>query len=133
MFADDLKQKGWIKAAELRDYEKGDWRISFDSSSWMMVETKNNPRVFDVHVPGDYESGWTVNLIEHLCKMEDERQRLREALERIRNQDASGPTARSIAQEALEQCYHTWLINPSIPEGQPGRIYCPVCKQTKSH
>lgn len=97
----------------------------------MIVETKSNPRVFDVHVPGDYESGWTVNLIEHLCKMEDERQRLRQALERIRDSESSSQATRSMAKEALKKCYHTWLINPNIPEGQGDRVYCPICRQTK--
>jgi hypothetical protein len=98
----------------------------------MIVKTKSNPRVFDVHVPGDYESTWTVNLIEHLCRMEDERQRLRHALQRIRDSESCGQVARSLAKDALEKCYHTWLINPSIPEGQDGRVYCPICKQTKT-
>jgi hypothetical protein len=127
MFADDLKQKGWTEIANMWEYAKGDWEIHFDTSSWMMLETKNNPRVFDVHVPGDYESGWTVNLIEHLCKMEDERHRLREALKSIRDSDVFDQAVRSIAKEALEQCYHTWLVNMDVPEGQPGRIYCPIC------
>ena len=124
-FDDYLEQKGWT------EYTKGDWKIHFDTSSWMIVETKGNPRVFDVHVPGDYESGWTVNLIEHLCKMEDERHRLREALEKIRDNNSSDREARLVAKEALEQCYHSWLINLDIPKGQPGRLYCSICKQTK--
>jgi hypothetical protein len=131
VFTDDLKQKGWTEIAKLWEYAKGDWRIQFDTSSWMIVATKSNPRVFDVHVPGDYESRWTVNLIEHLCSMEDERHRLREALEKIRDSNASDQAARSIAEEALEQCYHSWLVNLDVPEGQPGRVYCQICKQIK--
>ena len=131
MFDDDLKRQGWTEIAKIWEYAKGDWQIHFDTSSWMMVETKGNPRVFDVHVPGDYESRWTVNLIEHLCSMEDERHRLREALERIRDNNSSDQAALSIAKEALEQCYHTWLVHVDIPRGQPGRVYCPICKQTK--
>ena len=131
MFDDDLKRQGWTEIAKMWEYEKGDWQIHFDTSSWMMVETKYNPRVFDVHVPGDYESRWTVNLIEHLCSMEDERHRLREALERIRDNNSSDQAALSIAKEALEQCYHTWLVHADMPQGQPGRVYCPICKQTE--
>ena len=116
MFVDDLKREGWTEIAERGEYTKGDWGIWFDTSSWMVVETKSNPRVFDVHVPGDYESGWTVNLIEHLCKMEDERYRLRKALERIQNSESSDQAARSMAKETLEECYHTWLVNLDVPE-----------------
>ena len=131
MFPEYLSQKGWTELARLWTYEKGDWKIQFDTSSWMIVETKNNPYVFDVHVPGEYESGWTVNLIEHLCKLEDERHRLREALEKIRDGSAHDLEARAAAKEALEQCYHAWLVNPHIPKGQPGSVYCPICKQTE--
>lgn len=53
MFADDLKQNGWTEIHKLGEYTKGDWSICFDTSAWMIVETKSNPRVFDVHVPGD--------------------------------------------------------------------------------
>ena len=59
--------------------------------------------------------------------MEDERHRLREALKSIRDNDVFDQAVRSIAKEALEQCYHTWLVNIDVPEGQPGRIYCPIC------
>ncbi len=131
MFADDLNRKGWTEIAKMEAYAKGNWKIHFDTSSWMELETKNNPRVFDVHVPGDYESGWTVNLIEHLCKMEDERHRLREVLKSIRDNDVFDQAARSTAKEALEQCYHHWLVNVHVPEGQPGRIYCPICGRTE--
>ncbi len=102
MFADVLKQHDWAEIVKLWEYAKGDWKVHFDTSSWMIVETKSNPRVFDIHVPGDYESEWTVNLIEHLCRMEDERHRLREALEKIRDDNASDPMARSRAKAALE-------------------------------
>lgn len=130
MFADDLKQKGWIEITKW-EYSKGDWNVCFDTGSWMIVETKSNPRVFDVHVPGDYESAWTVNLIEHLCKMEDERHRLREALEKIRDDKTSGQAARSTAKETLKECYHNWLVDLDVPEGSTGRLYCPICGQTR--
>jgi len=132
MFADDLKRHGWTEIVDLWKYAKGDWKVHFDTSSWLIVETKSNPRVFDVHVPGDYESSWTVNLIEHLCQMEDERHRFREVLEKIRDDKTANPTTRSRAEEALEQCYHTWLVNLKVAEGQPGRVYCQICKQIKN-
>jgi len=122
-----LKVRGWTETA-MWEYAKGDWRVLFDTSSWMIVSTKNNPIVFDIHVPGDYESAWTANLIEHLCRMEDERQRLRDALARIR--DATDQETRPMAMEALEECYHAWLLNPKVPEGQPERFSCPLCGKT---
>jgi len=131
MFADDLKKKGWTEITKMGEYKKENWHILFDTSSWMIVETKSNPSVFDVYVPEDYVSRWTVNLIEHLCEMEDERYRLREALERIRDNSSSDHAAVSIAKEALDQCYHTWLVDPDTSKGKPGRVYCPICKQTK--
>jgi hypothetical protein len=97
----------------------------------MIVSTKSNPRVFDVHVPGTYESAWTVNLIEHLCSMEDERHRLREVLATIRDNPGSGVEAPSTAMGALQQCYHSWLVNLDVPDGQMGRVYCIVCGQKR--
>ena len=127
MFADDLRQSGWTETARAWEFAKGDWHVWFDTSSWMVVETKSNPRVFDVPVPAEHESAWTVHLIEHLCKMEDERHRLREVLERIRDDGSLDQAARLIAADALEQCYHTWLVHTDIPMGQPGRVYCRIC------
>ncbi len=127
MFFDDLKSKGWTEVSPQWEFVKGDWEISFDTGHWMIVATANNPRVFDVHAPRDYESVWTVNLIEHLCRMDDERRRLRHALEGIRDHHLSGQVARDWATAALQPCYHTWLINLDIPEGERGRIACPIC------
>lgn len=126
MFADDLKAKGWVEGSHTADYTKGEWQILFDTSSWIIVSTKDNPRVFDVHVPGEYESGWAVNLIEHLCQMEDERVRLRKALKSIGNMASAADMAHA-AVEALERCHHSWLVNLDIPDGQMGRVYCPIC------
>jgi hypothetical protein len=130
MFADDLKAKGWTEIIRLQEYVKGDWNIGFDTGHWMIVETKNNPRVSDVPLPDDYTSRWTVNLIEHLCRMEDERNRLRKALETIRDDPACGETGRSAAALALKECYHRCLVNLEIPKGQKGRLYCCICGYT---
>jgi hypothetical protein len=62
--------------------------------------------------------------------MEDERHRLRKALEGIRDNPYLDQEARSTAKEALAQCYHAWLVNVEVPDGQMGRIYCPICGQT---
>jgi hypothetical protein len=130
VFAEALRAKGWTETT-LWEYAKGDWQVGFDTSSWMIVSTKSNPRVFDVNVPGHLESGWTVNLIEHLCRMEDERHRLREVLKTIRDNPGSGEEARSTALGALQQCYHGWLVNVDVPEGEMGRVYCAVCGQKR--
>jgi hypothetical protein len=130
MFADDLKAKGWTELSKDWEFTKGDWKIDFDTGHWMIVSTRSNPRVFDVSAPQDYESRWTVSLIEHLCRMEDERVRLRTALAEIRDSPTSNEPARSMAGEALEQCYHSWLINVKIPENEIGRAYCSICGKT---
>jgi len=104
MFGDDLKAKGWTEIAPLWEYAKADWKIDFDTGHWMLVSTKDNPRVFSVHFPRDYESPWTVNLIEHLCKMEDERQRLRKALRDIQDNPHTSEEARATARAALQDC-----------------------------
>ena len=75
-----LKERGWQQLAPF-EYGQGEWTIVFDTSSWMEVATKNNPRVFDVPVPEDSRGAWTINLIEHLCRCADERFRLRAALQ----------------------------------------------------
>src|SRR5437868_980995 len=100
MFADDLKARGWTELCPLWEYAKGDWKIDFDTGHWMIVANKNNPRVWTVPLPADYESVWTVNLIEHLCQMEDERYRLRGALEKVRG-CTSPDEARLLATQAL--------------------------------
>jgi hypothetical protein len=64
---------------------KGDWAIEFDTGSWLTLSSRANPRVFDVPTPGEYESVWTVTLLEHLFAIDEERRRLRAALERIRD------------------------------------------------
>jgi hypothetical protein len=123
-----LEAKGW-RVIGPGCYEKGDWTVDLDGSSWMIVLTKRNPRVFDVHVPSDYESGWTANLIEHLCSIDDECYRLRATLEAIRDNPRG---ARQTADAALKQCYHRWLVNVAVPENKLGRVYCAVCGALRS-
>ena len=109
---------------------KGDWEIANDTSSWMEISIKIHPRVFDIHVPSAYESGWTANLIEHLCNMEEERHRLRAVLEQIRDHPADD--AVQTAANALRQCYHRWLVNIKVPDDQLGRVFCVVCGELRS-
>ena len=132
MFADELKARGWTEGGRQADYSKGSWSICFDTSSWVEVATAANPRTFDVHVPGEYESRWTVNLIEHLCRMEDELVRLRKALSEIRDTSDVGDSAHTTAAKALGCCYHRWLVNMGVSEGRVGRVYCPICGQTEA-
>ena len=94
---DVFKQKGWIGDwSGFGGGRKGDWEAYLDTSSWMIVSHAKNPRVWDVPMPSESLEGWTVNLIEHLCRMEDERFRLRNTLLEIQIpspllKDAKGP------------------------------------------
>lgn len=128
MLSDELKAKGWTVLGD-GWYIKGDWKVEMDTSTWLQVSTKHNPRAFDLRVLGVHESRWTANLIEHLCEMEDERHRLRAALETILDNPRA---AIEIARSALNQCYHNWLVNVEIPEKQAGRVYCVVCGALRS-
>jgi len=76
-FVDNLKDSGWTEVINNLKYKKGDWAISYDTSSWIEVSTINNQRVFDVPVPKAGKEQWTINLIEHLCKTDDEIYELR--------------------------------------------------------
>ena len=127
MFGDELKAKGWTEITHEWEYAKGDWKIDFDTGHWMIVSTAHNPRVFCVPAPQDSDAKWTVNLIEHLCCMDDERHRLRSALDHIRNIGGSAQDARRLAANALSECNHSWLVNPGVPDGQIGRRYCTIC------
>jgi hypothetical protein len=71
-FIEVLKENGWSENGNKWCYIKGTWNLVFDTSSWIEVGTKNNPRVFDVAVPEQRLEKWTLNLIEHLCKTDDE-------------------------------------------------------------
>ena len=124
--AEKLQAKGWTAHTPRGPFTKGDWELDFDTSHWMTVSSRANPRVFDVPAPDDYHAGWTANLIEHLCRMEDERVRLREALALIR-ESPTEEVARAAAVAALARCYHRWLLNVEVAEGQFGRVFCPIC------
>jgi hypothetical protein len=102
MFADALKNRGW-RQTEAGDFVKADRTIEFDTGSWLILASADNPRVFDVPVPDAYESVWTVNLIEHLFALDQETRRLREALARIRDNPHA---AQAVADGALNppQC-----------------------------
>jgi hypothetical protein len=126
MFGDELKAKGWTEITEEWEYAKGDWKIEFDTGHWMIVSTAHNPRVFSVPAPQELDAKWTVKLIEHLCRMDDERHRLRDALARISGHASDVQEVRTEVTEALRVCYHSWLVDLDVPEGQMGRIFCSV-------
>ena len=65
---DTLVSNGWSETSPRRwEYQKGAWFLSFDTSRWMELGTKNNPRVKDVEVPAsqtDFQA--TLDEIERL-------------------------------------------------------------------
>ncbi len=67
-----LKENGWEEVQESVSYSKNNWVLNFDTSSWIEVGTKNNSHIFDVPFPEQAKEIWTLNLIEHLCKTDDE-------------------------------------------------------------
>ena len=68
----ELISKGWEqKTPDAWELEKGEWRVVFDTSSWMEIGSTKTPRIFDVPVPETRLVTWTVNLIEHLCRCDD--------------------------------------------------------------
>jgi hypothetical protein len=83
-FAETLKTKGW-RETDSGNFVNGDRTIEFDTGSWLILASAANPRIFDVPVPGEYESVWTANLIEHLFRVDQELRTLREALARVRD------------------------------------------------
>lgn len=102
-----LEESGWMEDSP-GQLVKGTWRIVFDTSSWMVLA---NPRTIDVAIPDEYHSKWTVNLIEHLLRSEDEFDRLRAALSAIRDDPSAGRSAQSVAAAAL--AYLPWRTAPN--------------------
>ncbi|MGB0852729.1 MAG: hypothetical protein ACPGSI_05515 [Pikeienuella sp.] len=72
-FIEILKADGWLEVSPFT-FQKGEWEITFDTSSWMQLGTKTTPRIFDVAVPqatSVYLGRWTLNLIDHLFTTND--------------------------------------------------------------
>ena len=64
---DTLVSEGWGETSRSWEYQKGEWLLCFDTSRWMELGTKNNPRVKDVEVPAsqtDFQA--TLDEIERL-------------------------------------------------------------------
>lgn len=74
-FLNALKENNWIEVSYDWEYRKGEWIILRDTSSWWMIETTSISRVFDFPEPNDHTAPWTVNLIEHLCSLEELKQK----------------------------------------------------------
>ena len=74
-----LKNNGWLEILEDWEYRKGSWVILRDTGNWWMLGTINTPRLFDIPELDTYYEVWIVNLIEHLCKSDDELNRFRKA------------------------------------------------------
>lgn len=122
-FLQSLLENEWLELQEDWEYSKGKWLLLRDTSSWWIVATLDNPRVFDFEEPNSNTIGWTIRLIEHLCKMEDERIRLRTSLEKIKNVTKESLTT-EVTLHTLDECYHTWLV---VNDG----LYCPICHARK--
>jgi hypothetical protein len=123
-FLKQLQNNGWQEVNKDWEYRKGKWVVYRDTSRWFMVGTEANPRVFDVPYPTNTDVSWSVNLIEHLCEMEDERNRLRQGLEQIASADNDSQV---IAKSLLKTCYHTWITK----KDGTFNYYCPICSNKK--
>ena len=75
-FIDYLKNDGWSECKP-HTYRKANWIVCFDTSSWLEVGTEQTPRIFDIPLPQNGKEQWTLNLIAHLCKTDDELQKLK--------------------------------------------------------
>src|SRR5436190_22704080 len=73
-FLRKLKENDWTEIAYNWEYAKGRWVIKRDSGSWWIIGTKANPRIFEVPERTSITAVWTVNLIEHLCEMDEKTQ-----------------------------------------------------------
>jgi len=126
-----LQERGWT--SNRLEAVKGEWQLFRDSGEYLVLQTEHNERTFDVGVglANFYYINWMANVVEHLARMEDERARLRGALESIRADPDSGPSASSAAETALASCYHTWLVDTSDPrygtDTAKAPVFCPVC------
>ena len=70
-FVEHMKSQGWLIGKNQYELLKDDWKIFFDTSSWIEVSTKQASRIFDVPVPEKHLVKWTENLILHLCESSD--------------------------------------------------------------
>jgi hypothetical protein len=72
-FLEALKANNWKEISNDWEYGKGDWLVLRDTGSWWIITNKKtNFRGLDFPDPTDTTAVWTVNLIEHLCKLYDQ-------------------------------------------------------------
>lgn len=124
-----LRRGGWKEEESDWVLTKGHWKVLVDTSSWVQLQC-GDVYAIDIHVPGEYETSWTLNLIEHLCRLEDERQRLRRALVSIAVTDGPASRERTIATKVLKSCYHRWVWILPTPTLGGHKWICLVCKRT---
>ena len=74
LFLAALKNNQWMEISNDWEYRKGEWLITRDTGSWwMIINSKTSFRGFDFPEPTDHTATWTVNLIEHLCKLYEQK------------------------------------------------------------
>jgi len=78
-FIDFLKENGWMEVQEDWEYRKNNWFMFRDTGTWWMLGTLNTPRLFDIPEPREYQQ-WTINLIELLCRNDDELNKYRKQI-----------------------------------------------------
>ena len=118
-----LRDRGWSEIQKEVKYQKGAWKIVFDTSSYIEIETADNPYLTGYSAPDDYYAVSTVNNIELLCQLEDQRGLYRRALKQISDEAGHLTEAREIAKKALLQCRHNWLIK----RDNNALVFCPIC------
>ena len=134
LLSEELQQQGWSPFSPTGVSTKGEWKIAIDTSNWILISTSRNPCLRGIALPeaDEIAMAQAVSLIEHLCAIDDERFRLRDALAQILDHPGADPAVRAMAEDALAQCYHRWLKSRGVPENEAGKEWhCPVCKQTK--
>lgn len=63
-----LVRNQWAEASHPWQYQRGEWVLDFDTSRWMELGTRENPRVKDIEVPSkqaDFRA--TLDAIDRLC------------------------------------------------------------------
>ena len=131
-FTEALVKAGWKQTGGFfSDLIKGEWRIWFDTTSWCNIDTKHYPSINEIHVPNKYELAWTIQLIEHLCNLEDERFHLMQTLNYIAKAPTASENVRYLVNERLSKCYHSYrgILDKN---NKKYTWHCHVCGHSKS-
>jgi len=71
-FKAQLSGSGWVEAGSSWEWVKGQWRVVFDTSSWLELYVGTS-RSHDVPIPSRSElAAWTVNHIEYVLDLEQQ-------------------------------------------------------------